>query len=79
LIPAYGLVNTEKNIAVKSKVILSISNREVQGLYSKRVGFVVEGTGKFIKSGTEYDLMKAKFDGARAVLEITITFVKQTL
>lgn len=79
LIPAYGLVNTEKNIENDNNVILSIANREVQGFYSKGAGFIVEGTGKFMKSGSEYNKMKAKFDGIRAVLEISITSAKQTL
>lgn len=79
LIPAYGLSRTEKNIMYNDKLKLSISSREVQGLRYKGTGYVVAGTGKFIKSGPEFDSMREKFSGIRAVLEVTIHEAKQTL
>ena len=79
LIPAYGFIKTEKNLLQNNKVILSICNREVEGYRGAGTGVIVEGTGEILKSGANFDLMKAKFSWARAVLAITIDSAKQTL
>jgi hypothetical protein len=40
---------------------------------------MIEGTAKFISSGSEYDMMKNKFSFLTRVLEVTVTAIKQTL
>jgi hypothetical protein len=42
-------------------------------------GFIVEGTGKFIDNGLEFDAMKNKFSFLTRVLEITVSSAKQIL
>lgn len=79
LIPVGGFKKTERIVEVNNKLKLSICNREVHGFNFKGTGFVVEGTGKFIKSGNDFDLMKQKFDWIRAVLVITINSIQQKL
>jgi hypothetical protein len=80
LIPAYGFLRTEKNITEHSnEVTISIASKEVEGYRSKGTGVIVSGTARFIKSGGAFDRMKKKFDWARAVMEVTVTSVKQTL
>lgn len=80
LIPAYGFLETEKNITEHSnEVTISIANREVEGYRSKGTGVIVNGTARFIKSGDEYERMKKRFDWLRAVMEVTVTSAKQTL
>lgn len=79
LIPAAGMIVTEKNIDINNKVKLTLGNKEVMGLYSSGAGFLIEGTARFIESGSEYDLMHEKFPFLRKVLEISITSLKQTL
>lgn len=49
------------------------------GYRSMGTGFLIEGTAKFIKSGSEFDIMKEKFSFLNRVLEITVTSAKQTL
>lgn len=79
LIPAGFMHKTEKNIALNNKVKLTIGNREVQGKLSKGTGFLITGTARFLKDGADYNMMKKKFDWARAVLEITIEHAIQTI
>jgi len=79
LIPVGGMNKTEKNIAENQLVKLTIGNREVQGLNYKGAGFLIIGTAKFAKDGTEFNMMKAKFTWIRAILEITIETTVQTL
>ena len=79
LIPAGGMNKTEKNIGENQLVKLTIGNREVQGLNYKGAGFLITGTAKFAKVGAGFNLIKAKFAWARAVLEITVETAIQTL
>lgn len=79
LIPAGRMIKTEKNIEGDHKVKLTIGSREVQGKTYKGTGFLITGTAKFIKEGSDFNMMKEKFTWARAVLEITIETVIQTL
>lgn len=79
IIPVGGMNKTEKNIAENQLVKLTIGNREVQGLNYKGAGFLITGTAKFTKDGTEFNRMKAKFSWIRAILGITIETTVQTL
>lgn len=79
LIPVAGMNQTEKNIASNSRVKLTVANREVQGKMYPGTGFLIKGTGKFVKEGSEFNIMNEKFPWARAVLEITIESAEQTL
>jgi len=80
LIPAYAMRMTEKNTNQNHKVILTLGSKEVLGYNDYQgTGFVVEGTAKFIESGTEFDMMKEKFSFLTRVLEITVTSSKQML
>jgi hypothetical protein len=45
----------------------------------KGTGFLITGTANFIKDGSAFNMMKAKFPWARAVLAITIESAGQTL
>ncbi len=79
LIPVGGMFETEKNIARSNKVKLTVANREVQGKMYKGTGFLIKGTAEFVKAGSNFDLLKAKFPWARAVLSIAIESADQTL
>ncbi len=80
LIPAYAMRRTEKNTNQNSKVKMALGSREVLGYNDYQgTGFVVEGTSKFVESGSEFDMMKEKFSFLTRVLEITVTSVKQLL
>jgi hypothetical protein len=80
LIPAYAMRRTEKNVEVNNKVKLALGSREVMGYNDYQgTGFVVEGTAKYIESGSEFDMMKEKFSFLTRVLEITVTSAKQML
>lgn len=79
LIPAAGMNKTQKNIEVNSKVKVTLGSKEVEGNISMGTGFLIEGTAKFITSGSEFDMMKSKFSFLSRVLEITIISAKQTL
>lgn len=79
LIPAGGMEETEKNLAVNPEVQVSISNREVQGFSYPGTGFILTGKAVMEKEGDDYDLVKAKFPWARAALVISILSARQTL
>jgi hypothetical protein len=79
LIPVGGMNTTEKNVERNPKVKLTIGSREVQGKNYKGTGFLITGTAQFIKEGPDFNMMKEKFVWARAVLEITLESVTQTL
>lgn len=80
LIPAYAMRRTEKNINQNEKVILTLGSKEVLGYNDYQgTGFLVEGTAKYIESGSEFDMMKEKFSFLTRVLEVTPTSAKQML
>ena len=80
LIPAYAMRKTEKNVTQNSKIKMALGSKEVIGYNDYQgTGFVVEGSGNFLDSGSEFDMMKEKFSFLTRVLEITITSVKQML
>jgi len=80
LIPAYAMHRTEKNTNKNSTVKITLGSKEVLGYKDYQgTGFVVEGTAKFLESGSEFDLMKEKFSFLTRVLEITVTSAKQML
>lgn len=79
LIPVGGMMETEKNIGLNKMVKLTIANREVQGKMYKGTGFLIKGTADFLNDGSDFDMMKAKFPWARAILAITVESANQTL
>lgn len=78
LIPASGFIKTEKNLLEDDKIKLSITSKEVEGYRGPGTGIIIEGTAKILKEGSHFDLMKKKFDWARAILVVTVESAKQT-
>lgn len=80
LIPAYAMRKTEKNIHQNNKVKMALGSKNVLGYNDYQgTGFIVEGTAKYIESGSEFDMMKEKFSFLTRVLEITVSSAKQML
>ncbi len=79
LIPAWKMRKTEKKIQCNDKVLLTLGSKEVQGKMGLGTGFLVEGTARFLSSGPEFDMMKAKFAFQTRVLEVTVTSIQQTI
>ena len=80
LIPAYAMNRTEKNINQNNKVKIALGSKEVLGYKDYQgTGFVIEGTAKYLESGSEFDMMKEKFSFLTRVLEIKVTSAKQML
>ena len=80
LIPAYAMRKTERNLKENSKIKMALGSKEVLGFKDYQgTGFIVEGTGKLIESGLEFDTMKTKFSFLTRVLEITVLSAKQML
>lgn len=79
LIPAWKMRKTEKKVQVNDKVLLTLGSKEVQGKMGPGTGFLIEGTARFISSGPDFDMMKAKFAFQTRLLEVTVTSVKQTI
>ena len=79
LIPAFGMRKTEKNVIDNPNVFVTLGSKEVMGYKTMGTGFLVTGTGKFLSSGPEFDLMKADYSWMNRVLEVTVTSIKQTI
>jgi len=79
LIPAGRMFETEKNIERNNKVLLTISNREVEGKTYKGTGFLIRGVASFEKEGSNFNAIKTRFPWARAALVITVESTEQTL
>ncbi|MGV8983631.1 MAG: FMN-binding protein, partial [Clostridium sp.] len=71
---------TEKNVNQNNKVKVALGSKEVLGYKDyPGTGFAIEGTAKYLESGSEFDMMKEKFSFLTRVLEITVTSAKQML
>lgn len=80
LIPAAGFSRAEKDINVNDKVKIALGSRQVMGNNNYQgTGFLIEGTGKFLTSGEDFDFMIEKFSFLTRVFEITVTLAKQLL
>ncbi|MTK10779.1 MAG: pyridoxamine 5'-phosphate oxidase family protein [Clostridiaceae bacterium] len=79
LIPAAGMRKTQTNVELNNKVKVTVGSKEVMGYKYLGTGFLIEGTAKFVESGSEFDMMKEKYPFLSRVLEITVTSAKQTL
>jgi len=80
LIPAYAMRKTEKNVNINNKVKIALGSKEVLGYKDyPGTGFIVEGTAKYLGTGSEFDMMKEKFSFLTRVLEITVISAKQML
>jgi len=80
LIPAYAMRKTEKNVNQNNKVKIALGSKEVLGYKDyPGTGFIIEGTAKYLESGSEFDMMKEKFSFLTRVVEITVSSAKQML
>ncbi len=80
LIPAAGFSRAEKDINVNDKVKIALGSKQVMGNNNYQgTGFLIEGTGKFLTSGEDFDFMIEKFPFLTRVFEITVTLAKQLL
>ena len=78
LIPAGYMHRTEANIAFNPEVLITLGSSKVKGLYGPGAGFLIKGTARFVTSGPEFDLLKAKFEWLRACVVVTIESATQT-
>ena len=79
LIPAGYFHKTEANLAFNNELLVTLGSSKVPGLHGPGTGFLIRGTGAFLAEGPDFDVMKAKFGWARAVLAVTIASATQTL
>lgn len=79
LIPAGSMKVTETNILLNPQVQLTLGSREVEGFHSLGMGFLVRGTATFLDEGENFQTMKARFPWMRAVLQVTVRDITQTL
>jgi len=78
LIPAGYMHRTEANIAFNPHVLITLGSSKVQGLHGPGAGFLIKGTAAFVTSGSDFDVLKAKFSWLRAKLAVTPDTVTQT-
>lgn len=79
LIPAFGFRKTEANINENPNVKLVVVSKQVQGAMGMGTGQYLEGTGKFVTSGTEFDMMKEKFNWMTRLFIVTPSHCHRTI
>ena len=79
LIPVGYMHRTEANIAFNNQVLITLGSRKVEGNMGPGTGFLLKGTASIETSGADFDLIKAKFAWARAVMAVTVSSIEQTL
>ncbi|MEI6207415.1 MAG: pyridoxamine 5'-phosphate oxidase family protein [Desulfuromonadales bacterium] len=78
LIPAGYMHRTEANIAFNPNVLITLGSSKVKGLHGPGAGFLIKGTATFVTSGSDFDILKEKFEWLRATLAVTIDSATQT-
>lgn len=79
IVPVAGMNKMEKVLSNDNRVLVTVGSKEVEGLYGMGAGFLIEGTAKMITEGDEYAYMQGLFVWARAIMQINITNVTQTV
>ncbi len=79
LIPVGGMKQTEENLKRDDRVLMTLGSKHVEGLRGPGAGFLLTGRGTISTSGARYERVKARFDWARAVLEIDVMSAEETL
>jgi hypothetical protein len=79
LIPVGYMHRTEANIAFNNQVLITLGSRKVAGNMGPGAGFLIKGTACIESSGSDFDVVKAKFAWARAVMAVTASSIEQTL
>lgn len=77
LIPAAGMVKTEKNVQSNSYIEITLGSHEVMGYKSMGTGFLLTGTAEFVSEGDYFDSMHKKCSFANRVLIFTPNSCKQ--
>jgi hypothetical protein len=79
LIPVGYMHRTEANIAFNNQVLITLGSSKVAGNMGPGTGFLLKGTAVIAASGADFELIKAKFPWARAVMAVVIASATQTL
>lgn len=79
LIPVGYMHRTETNIAFNDQVLITLGSSKVAGNMGPGTGFLIKGTACIEATGSNFDLIKAKFTWARAVMIVTASSIEQTL
>jgi predicted pyridoxine 5'-phosphate oxidase superfamily flavin-nucleotide-binding protein len=79
LIPVGYMHRTEANIAFNNQVLITLGSRKVTGNMGPGTGFLIKGMARIETSGSDFDLIKAKFAWARAVMAVSANSIEQTL
>jgi len=79
LIPAGYFHQTEANVAINNMVLLTLGSSKVQGLQGTGTGFLIKGTATFVKEGSDFEAVRARFSWARAAVSVAVESATQTI
>ena len=79
LIPCYGFHKTEKNAADHPCMELTLGSDQVQGKMGMGTGFLLTGTGRFLKEGELYERMKKQSEWISRVLVFSADSCRQII
>lgn len=77
-VPVGGMNKMEEILEKDNRVIVVIGTRELMGLHGMGMGVKIVGKAKIFQDIEEYEVMKTKFEWARAVMKIEILEAYQT-
>ena len=61
------------------QVLITLGSRKVPGNIGPGAGFLIKGIASIETSGSDFEVTKAKFSWARAVMAVTANSIEQTL
>ncbi|MBI2118917.1 MAG: hypothetical protein HYT97_04750 [Elusimicrobia bacterium] len=71
-VPAFRYYKTEENLKHSDRFQMIVASREIRKKYGRGGGYRLSGRIHFETSGAAYDLIKGKFDRARAALVLEV-------
>ncbi|CAM3453244.1 FMN-binding protein [Arcobacter aquimarinus] len=77
-LPVAGMNKMEEVLKNENRVIVVIGTKELMGLHGMGMGVKIVGKAKIFQDIEEYEVMKTKFEWARAVMKIEILEAYQT-
>lgn len=79
LIPCFGFRRTEQNTQQNAYMEVTVGSHEVKGKMGMGTGFLLKGTGEFLKEGPLFDAMHDKCSFCNRVLVFTPVNCRQTI
>ena len=79
LVPVGLMVQTEENLKRDNRIELLCGTRKINGEHGPGKGLSIKGTGRMENEGENFEVVRAQFPWARAVLVVNVATIKDQL